>query len=50
MRYRSAVDDDVRGTHLGKGEDVSDGYLTSFSGADGVLRSDAAVTMMKKHY
>lgn len=43
VRYRSAVDDDVRGTHLGEGEDVSDGHLTSFSGADAVLRSDADI-------
>ena len=47
MRYRSAVDDDVRGTHLGEGEDVSDGHLTSFSEADAVLRSDAAAKMRK---
>lgn len=41
VRYRSAVDGDVSGTHLG--EAVSGGHLMSFSGPDALLTFVSAV-------
>lgn len=37
VRHRSAVGGDVRGTHLGVGDVVSDVHLMSFSGAKAAL-------------
>lgn len=37
VRYMSAVDGDVSGTHLGVGEVASDGRLMSFSGVAAAL-------------